>query len=498
MLLRSLRDTLRASPGRSRRKSHSLVANRLALESLEDRLTPAAFLTMTDAVLVEGHDGMTNAVVRVNLTEPHGNSVTVNFNTVDGSATADSDFNAVSGKLTFTKNEMSKNILIPVRGDHLYEPDEWLSVRLSNAKGAKIADGTANVTINDDESLVSITGASVTEGNSGNKEMRFTVSLSSAYEETVTVDFTTANGSASAGSDFVAKNGTVTFVPDQPTSQEIIVVVNGDNLVEYDENFMVSLSNASSNAEIGNGVAYGTIYDDEPRVSITGWSADEGNSGKQEFRFTVSLSRAYDEIVTVEFYTADGTASDGSDYVATEGKLTFMPNQPTSQDIVVVVNGDQSVESNEYFSVNLKNASTNAQISNGVAYGNIYDDEPRIEISDTWYDYYSSYMMFTVTLYGSPLTESVTVDFTTMDGNAYAGFDYVFTEGTITFDPGETTEYIWVEVTNFSYMDAYFYVQLSNATPPVQITDDLAAGYWYYDYGYYDPGYYYYDYYYYW
>src|SRR5262249_23619733 len=155
-------------------------------------------------------------------------------------ALAGSDYNAVSGTLTFKKNEMVKNISIPVRGDHLVEGAEWFSVKLSNAKTATIADSSGTVTIIDDEPLISITDWSASEGNSGTQQFKFTVSLSAASSETVTVDFATADGSALASdSDYVAKNGTLTFKPGEALSQDIIVIVNGDTNAEDDEVFYV-------------------------------------------------------------------------------------------------------------------------------------------------------------------------------------------------------------------------------------------------------------------
>src|SRR5262245_23680930 len=128
-----------ANPKRTRRVASPLRTCRLALEPLEDRRTPAAMLTIGDVAVLEGNGGIQNALVTVSLTEPQGNSITVNYHTADGTATAGSDYDAVSGKLTFKLNEMGKSILIPIRGDRLPESDKSFFVRLSDSKGAKIA-----------------------------------------------------------------------------------------------------------------------------------------------------------------------------------------------------------------------------------------------------------------------------------------------------------------------------------------------------------------------
>ena len=80
----------------------------------------------------------------------------------------------------------------------------------------------------------------------------------------------------------------------------------------------------------------------------------------------------------------------------------------------------------------------------------------------------------------------VTVDYQTWDGYAMADVDYVATSGTLTFNPHETVQSFTVQLIAIDPDPyKYFYVQLSNASPPVQIATEWAVGYWYYDYGYY-------------
>jgi hypothetical protein len=93
------------------------------------------------------------------------------------------------------------------------------------------------------------------------------------------------------------------------TSQTITVVVNGDRRPETDENFFVNLDSPSSNASVSDAQGVGTILDDEPRISINDVTRGEGKSGKRSFVFTVNLSIAYDQPVTVNYSTADGTAT---------------------------------------------------------------------------------------------------------------------------------------------------------------------------------------------
>ncbi|MFM9033587.1 MAG: Calx-beta domain-containing protein, partial [Mycobacterium sp.] len=107
---------------------------------------------------------------------------------------------------------------------------------------------------------VSITNAIVAEGNSGISNAAFAVTLSKSSTKTVTVNYATGNTTATAGQDYAATTGTLSFAPGV-TSQQVIVKVTGDTAVESDETFTVTLSNAVG-ARVGTAVATGTIRND--------------------------------------------------------------------------------------------------------------------------------------------------------------------------------------------------------------------------------------------
>ena len=379
MWFRNLFDSLKAARcrtpiQRARRGSprRQPATGRLAVETLEDRCVPTAMFSVGDVTVLEANAGAQNALVTVSLTEPHGNSVTVSYNTANGTASAGSDYNSVSGKLTFAKSEMSKTILVPVIGDRVPEPNENFFVRLSNAKGAKIADAEGMVAITDNEPRISINDVSVMEGNSGTTPFAFTVTLSAPSDLPVTVNYTIVDGAASAGSDYTAPaSGTLTFEPDQPLSQTITGLVNGDRLFEQNEAFIVNLSNPDSHAEIGRGTGYGTIIEDDPQIGI----AEAYNYGDYSpFTFAVSLSAASTEWVMVDFTTVDGTAFAGVDYVFNSGTVTFEPGVTTMYITVDVI--DPTYADNKYFTVQLSNATSNALLTNEGATGWWYYYDP--------------------------------------------------------------------------------------------------------------------------
>ena len=224
-------------------------------------------------------------------------------------------------------------------------------------------------------SALRVTGPSpVTEGNAGTVNAAFTVTLSPSSSSTVTVKYTTANGTATSGSDYVAASGTLTFTAGQ-TSKTISVAVNGDTADEPNETFYLGLSNPT-NATIGTAQAAATIVDNDlPAVSmsINNVSVAEGNSGTRNAVLTVTLSGTTAQTVTVNYATANGTATAGSDYSAAIGSLTFTPGQ-TSRTISIVVNGDTTVEPNETFLVNLSSA-VGATLSDAQGQGTIANDD---------------------------------------------------------------------------------------------------------------------------
>ncbi|HEX3228314.1 MAG TPA: Calx-beta domain-containing protein, partial [Pyrinomonadaceae bacterium] len=201
------------------------------------------------------------ATVTVKRVGGNFGTVSVQYSTVaGGTATAGSDYTTVSGTLIWGHGDASdKTFTIPIVDDAAAESNETINLALSNATNGTLPGSptAAVLTINDNESqpTISISDISQVEGNSGTANFAFTVSLSAASGQTVTVNYTTADNSAQAGSDYQPINGVASFAPGE-TSKPINVSVNGDTQVEPDEKFAVNLSNAV-NAIIGKGQGTG-------------------------------------------------------------------------------------------------------------------------------------------------------------------------------------------------------------------------------------------------
>lgn len=319
---------------------------------------------------------------------------------------------------------------------------------------------------------ITINDVTVTEGNSGTVNAIFTVSLSAASAQTATVNYATADGTATAPADYQSQSSLLTFNPGDLT-KTVTVLVNGDTLDEPNETFFINLSNAT-NAVLLDSQGQGTINDNDaaPSLSINDVSVAEGDSSTTPATFTVLLSAASGFTVTVNYATADNTANAGSDYQSTSGTLTFNPGE-TTKPVTVLVNGDTTFEPNETFFVNLTSP-INATISDVQGQGTITNDDAAPPVAALSIDDLpniaegnggTSTATFTVTLSPSS-ADTVKVDYATVNGSAAAGSDYQSTSGQLTFDPGDNSKTIQVTINGDTLVEPNetFTVHLSNAT----------------------------------
>jgi len=223
--------------------------------------TPA--LSILDTTVPEGNAGTTQAVFTVTLSPAGSQAVSVDYHTVDGTATAGSDYVAASGTLNFSVGQTVATIPVTINGDLADEPDEQFNVVLTNPQNATIDRGTGLGTITDDDPLpaLSVSDVTVTEGQSGTVSAVFNVTLAGLTERTVSVQYSTAPGTATSPQDYTAVSGTLTFTPGQ-TTRTVSVDVIGDLVLEPDETFSLNLS-SPVNATIADGQGIATILNDD-------------------------------------------------------------------------------------------------------------------------------------------------------------------------------------------------------------------------------------------
>ncbi len=228
-------------------------------------------VSIGNASIVEGNARTRYVRLTVSLNRKSDVPVSVQYATVPGAATAPSDFSAKAGTVTFRIGSVSTTVTIPIKGDQTLEPNETFTVHLSNPQNATIFRGTGSVQIRTDDkpgvvtnaARLSIGNASVVEGDSTSRQLRFSVSLSTTKTTPVKVDYATSNGPAPAtdSADFVAKSGTLT-IPAGQTSVIVAITVRADTTVEPTERFTVKLSNPVG-APIQFGTATGSIHNDD-------------------------------------------------------------------------------------------------------------------------------------------------------------------------------------------------------------------------------------------
>lgn len=275
-----------ASPGGTAIVADDFVINGTPAGGGTDPVPVLPTLAIGDASVTEGNDGTSYLSFTVTLSKAATGAVSVAYASANGTATAGQDYQAVSGTLTFAAGETSKVIRVPVIGDKVVEANEALTINLSTPSGATLADGTATGTITNDDvaatlPTLAIGDASVTEGNDGTAYLSFTVTLSKAAASAVSVTYASANGTATAGQDYQAVSGTLTFAAGE-TSKIIRVPVIGDKVVEANEALTITLSKPSG-ATLADASGTGTITNDDvtppPTVSVAGTTVVEGDAG---------------------------------------------------------------------------------------------------------------------------------------------------------------------------------------------------------------------------
>jgi CSLREA domain-containing protein len=295
--------------------------------------------------------------ITVNRTDGDVGTITVDYTTSDGTATASQDYTATSGTLTFLTGETVKTFDVQITNDAIDEPNETFSVTLSNqSPTAGIGPyGSAVVTIvdNDNPPQIVISNTSVTETNAGSSAMNFTVSLSSASSLPVTVDYSTENGTATANLDYLPASGQISFAPLEMT-KTIQVLVLGDVIVELDETFAVNLSNPT-NATFGDAQGLGAIIDNDNPGRLAFSSTPYGGAEGTQVLVTVSRTGGSAGTVSVDYATSStSSATPGSDYTSTSGTLVFADGELTKNFSVNLLQ-DTQTEPTETFNVVLSN-----------------------------------------------------------------------------------------------------------------------------------------------
>ena len=285
-----------------------------------------------------------NAVVRtttVTLSAASEKTITVDYATADGTATAANDYISASGTLSFAPGDTTKTVSFTMVQDTLDELDETFTIGLSNPTNTTISNATGTVTITDDEGTPTLSVAHVTTTDESATNLIATITLSGVSSQVVTANYATADGTATAGSDYTSTSGSLTFNAGD-TTKTVNVPILADTLDEENETFTFTLSSALNAAvSTSSGIGTMTITDDDiaPTVSINDVTASEGAGTAN---LTASLSVASGRTITVDYATSDDTASAGSDYTTGSGTITFAPGV-TTQNVPIAIISDATM-----------------------------------------------------------------------------------------------------------------------------------------------------------
>ncbi|MDC1184895.1 hypothetical protein N8080_02850, partial [Alphaproteobacteria bacterium] len=446
----------------------------------------APTVTLTTSATSIAENAGTSLTLTATLSNGTYQDVTVALGTA-GTSTEGTDYTDGSGNvddITISGGSTTGTVSFTPTNDSTVEGNETAIISITGvSNGSASENGTQAVTItitDDDSGNFSV--ADVTAAESvGNAT--FTVSLSNAFSGSETIDYATSNDTATAGSDYTATSGTLTFSAGD-TSKTFTVAVTDDSTDENDETATITISNASDGS-ISDATATLTITDNDgtPSLSINDVSTSDESSASTNM--TVSLSNVSSKTITVDYATSNGTATADSDYTGTSGTLTFSAGE-TSKTIGVTVLTDSTDENNETVTMTLSNAS-NASISDSTGTFTITDDDsaPSLSINDvTTSDESNAATNMTVTL-SAASGKSVTVDYATSNSTATASSDYTAASGTLTFSAGETSKTIAVttladstdennETVTMTLSNASN-ASISDSTGTFTITDDDSA-----------------------
>jgi hypothetical protein len=398
-----------------------------------------------------------NKSFSVFLSEPSATPITVSWQLFSNTATAGTDFLAQSGVLTFNPGITQLTIPFAVVNNSLPEPIENFGLQLfSPSANALIGNNLTFATIIDNDAptgtpVVSINDFVVDEAT---REASFFITLNRPSAGVVSMNYATANGSALAGSDYVATSGTLSFAPGE-VAKTVKVTLTNDSLPELSEAFNLVLSSlvgATALDAVGTAIIH---ENDAPQVSNSKVSVDDVVVGESEVYadFRVRLDAPNTGTVTVSYQTFNGTALGNLDVVGQSGFLTFAAGE-TVKTIRVTLLDNAVAEATENFGLQLFSPSANATLARNIATATIIDNDaatgtPVVSINDFVVDEATREASFFITL-NRPSAGVVSMNYATANGSALAGSDYVATSGTLSFAPGEVAKTVKVTLTNDS------------------------------------------------
>jgi Ca2+-binding RTX toxin-like protein len=438
-----------------------------------DYTTPGV-LSFSSPTFSVNEDGTPVSAVTIIRAGGSYGSVSATLSMNNGTAT-NSDYDKSPIVINFADGDSTPKVIkIPIVEDGVRESNEALSLNLSRPQG-RVSIGsqrTAVLTIVDNDLIptVTITPATLSqeEGNSGTSTFTFTVNLSRSSYQTITVPYATQDGTAIAGSDYITNSGTLTFNPGE-VSKKISITANRDTAVELDETFTVKLSNPTNATLSVNAQSTVTMVNDDTVLAFSAPIFSVNENGTPVNAITVTRSGSSKGAVSATLWVTKNTAVDPHDFTNTNANppvITFADGDTTPQVVRLPIINDSIVEPNETLNLRLSGRATTGGQNTAVL--TILDDDslPMVTVNPASVNLAENSsgttpFTFTVNL-SRPFSQTVTVPFTTQNGTAIAGSDFIGNSGVLSFNPGQTTQTFTVNVRadDASETDETFIVKL--------------------------------------
>jgi glucose/arabinose dehydrogenase/PKD repeat protein len=407
---------------------------------------PSPALGIGDSTVIQPPSGSATAAFTVALSSASTQTVSASYATVDGTATAGSDYAASSGTLLFPPGTLSQTVSVTVFGNPVLSGTKTFFVTLSGVSGAMVGRGSGRGLILDDQPgpRVEFSAANYTIGLGGLAVI--TVKRVGSASGTTTVDYSASDGTAVSGTDYMPASGTLSFGPGVVT-RFIVVQTLADRAAKGTATVLLSLANPGTGSALADPTTAVLTIVGYPLPGALGFSQPVFTVGEPGLA-TISVNRVGGSAVsTVDYATTDGTATGGLDYVPTSGTLAFGAGI-VSRTFTVATLDDGLIEMNKTVHLTLSNPTGGAVL--GAASSSvlaIQENNPVFQFSLSNYTVPETAPQAMVTVARSgPLTEGFSVGYATSNGTALAGIDYVATSGTLFFGRGVSTQSFSVPV----------------------------------------------------
>jgi hypothetical protein len=341
---------------------------------------PATTFTVSNGTVDEGQE----TSFTITMSQPQAAQVAVSY-TLDGIGTASPNVDFVpvgfvyGGLLIFPAGTTTRTVAVQTIGDTVADSGETIQLRISGGTGGVTTPPvTGTITITDvpnPKPALRTLYPTVDEGNAGTTPLTFNLTLTAPSPNPITVDYATDGFTATAGVDYEATAGSVTFAPGE-TVKSVTVLVYGDTQFEGNESFNLALTGGADVAII-EPRPVGTIRNDDPTPTlvISDVTVVEGNDGTRNAAFTLTQSEPLAGTFQYSYSTQAGTALAGADFTAAAGSF-FIRAGETSFTINVPVLGDTFTEADETFTVTVAPVQGGANIIDRIGQATIQNDDP--------------------------------------------------------------------------------------------------------------------------